>query len=126
MGPEKLLLLKLMERREGIWERASMSMVPERERSVRWRLLMTLLTQMTPTQREEQGFWSGTQEGRVWGSEKDFFRLRRAWLSERGWEGGRRERRRRKKNRRTAAIAVPEILCVRERNGPLLGKIEVL
>ena len=124
IGPEKELLTKLMERRVGIWVRALTSMAPERERSTRWRLLMMLLKQMTPSHLEEQGFWLGTQEERATGLENDFLRLRRASFSEREREEKGKRRRRR---RRTAAIAVPEILWVfRERNGPLLGEIEVL
>ena len=89
--------MKLIERRVGIWVRASTSMVPERERSARWRLLTMLLKQMTPSHREEQGLWLGTQEERATGLENDFLRLRRASFSEREKEekGKRRRRRRR-------------------------------
>lgn len=120
IGPEKELLAKLMVRRVGICMRASMSIEPERSKSVRWRLEMMLLKQMTPTHLEEQGFWLGTQEERDLGLMKDCLSLRRAWFSlaenevegrERRVERVRRRRGRRERRRRTAAIAEPESYC---------------
>lgn len=97
ISPEKELLTKLRVRRPRISARASTSIAPERLRSERWRPVMMLLKQITPTHVPEHGDTFGIHED---SDESEFvrdcFSLRRDCVSD--WVEKERERKSERRN----------------------------
>ncbi|KAF2304140.1 hypothetical protein GH714_028016 [Hevea brasiliensis] len=113
IGPEKELFTKLMVLRPRSCCNASISIVPERPKSERWRPVTKPSKQMAPTHLLIHGLDPETQSFKASARVKEFLNLRRASSSDKENERLQSESatRKRRTRKRTTVISKPEMGC---------------